>query len=270
MATYQMVNGRLTVQIEDLLGTDPAGGWVYQAPGEGNPGAEGAHYYYRSQTEDGSHNVAPQTGRFSFDFEVATAGEYSILLRAARDTNEPGDARNDVWIRVDDDTQAVMPPGTGALTPGGDGFVKFKGGLGLNWRNANQFSTPVEDDVNPKSTVLLSAGTHTITFAPRSTGVHVDSVSVIATSAPPPPPPEILSGTARADLIVGFDGNEQLNGLAGDDTLDGGAGADLMRGGLGNDTFHLDSPGDRAVERPGEGIDTIVSSVSMWLDLEFE
>ena len=128
--TYRLVDGRVVVQVEDLLGTDPTGGWVYQAPGVGNPGAVGAHYYYRSETADGSNNSAPQDGRFAFQVEIDRPGSYSILLRAARDTNDPGDARNDIWIQVDGDTAGVMPADTPGLTPGGDGFVKFKGGLG--------------------------------------------------------------------------------------------------------------------------------------------
>jgi Ca2+-binding RTX toxin-like protein len=269
--TYRLVNGRLKVQIEDLLGTDTLGGWVYQGPGQGNnPGAEGAHYYYRSQELDGSNSRVPQEGRFSFTFEVETAGQYSILLRAARDTNDPGDSRNDVWIRVDDDTEAVMPAGNNPLDPGGEGFVKFKGGLGLTWRDANQFSTPDETDNNARSTVVLAAGTHTITFAPRSVGIHVDSVSVIAIGAPETPFAATIPGTELADRILGFDGREHLIGFEGNDTLVGGAGADRMEGGLGDDTFFFDNRGDVLVERAGEGVDTVVSTLTMTLGAQFE
>ena len=178
--TYGLVKGRVKVQIEDLLGTNPTGGWVYQAPGVGNKNAEGAHYYFRSQTADGSVKTPPAEGRFSFNVEVKEAGTYSILLRAARDTNDPGDARNDIWIRVDGDTQSVMPKGTPTLTSGGSGFVKFKG-ASTSWVDAHQFSTSTSGDTNPASTVVFGVGTHTITFAPRSVGYHVDSVQVIQT-----------------------------------------------------------------------------------------
>ena len=178
--TYGLVNRQVKVQIEDLLGTNPTGGWVYQAPGVGNRNAEGAHYYFRSQTADGSVKTPPAEGRFSFNVEITEAGTYSILLRAARDTNDPGDARNDIWIRVDGDTQGVMPEGTPTLTSGGGGFVKFKG-ASTSWVNAHQFSTSTQGDTNPDSTVVFGVGTHTITFAPRSIGYHVDSVQVIQT-----------------------------------------------------------------------------------------
>ena len=176
--TYGLTNGRVKVQIEDLLGKTPGGGWVYQAPGVGNKNAEGAHYYYKSQTAQGSLKKAGTAGQFSFKVDVTEAGRYEVLLRAARDTNNPGDARNDIWIKIDGNTQSVMPKGTPTLTSGGNGFVKFKGAQ-THWIDAHQFSTPQHGDKNPTSTVVFDKGVHTITFAPRSTGYHIDSVQVI-------------------------------------------------------------------------------------------
>lgn len=180
--TYNLTGGKVKVQIEDLLGTNPTGGWVYQAPGVGNKNAEGAHYYFKSQTADGSLKQAGSAGQFSFKVNIADAGQYDILLRAARDTNNPGDARNDIWIKVDGGTQSVMPKGTPTLTSGGNGFVKFKG-ASTSWINAHQFSTSAHGDKNPASTVVFDKGLHTITFAPRSTGFHIDSVQVIKKGA---------------------------------------------------------------------------------------
>ena len=180
--TYGLTGGRVKVQIEDLLGKNPGGGWVYQAPGVGNKNAEGAHYYYKSQTAQGSLKTAGSAGQFGFKVNIAEAGRYEILLRAARDTNNPGDARNDIWIKVDGGTQSVMPKGTPTLTSGGNGFVKFKGAQ-TSWVNAHQFSTSKHGDKNPDSIVVFDKGMHTITFAPRSTGFHIDSVQVIKVGA---------------------------------------------------------------------------------------
>jgi hypothetical protein len=214
MPTYQVTNGRAKVQIEDLLGTSPSGGWVYQRPGQGTPNAEGAHYYYRSQTQQGSHKTAPQTGRFSFDLNVQEAGTYSILLRASRDTVNPGDARNDIWIKVDGGTQSVVPRGTPQLSQGGDGFVKYKSAPGAEkWVNAKIFSTPVEHDNNAPSDVVFSKGIHKITFAPRSTGYHIDSVQIVKKglavnafeleSAPASrPEPDDAPGVARSAISI--------------------------------------------------------------------
>src|SRR5207237_942702 len=53
-------------------------------------------------------------------------------------------------------------------------------------------------------------------------------------------------------------------GLAGNDTLDGGAGADTMVGGLGNDTYIIDNAGDLVIENPGEGTDTVKTTLSSY------
>jgi hypothetical protein len=177
--TYKIKNGKAKVQVEDLIGAKDYGGWNYVKPGQGNNGAEGAHYYYKSQTKQGSHKSVPGNGHFSFKIDIDDPGQYKILVRAARDTSNPPDARNDIWIKVDGGTQGMMPKGTAKLTSGGDGFVKFKGSPSKNWNNLNQFSTPKHGDKNPAPVVVLDEGMHKIEFAPRSTGLHIDSIQVL-------------------------------------------------------------------------------------------
>jgi len=78
--------------------------------------------------------------------------------------------------------------------------------------------------------------------------------------APPPPPPANLHrvGTARADTLIGGDGN---------DTLDGGAGRDSLVGGMGDDTYIVTS-GDRLSDTGG--IDHVVSNGSWTLGAGLE
>ena len=75
----------------------------------------------------------------------------------------------------------------------------------------------------------------------------------------------VLIGTNLADTINGFAGNDVLIGLAGADTLIGGTGADAMIGGAGNDTYFVDNVGDTVAEGFNEGIDRIVTSISLSL-----
>lgn len=61
-------------------------------------------------------------------------------------------------------------------------------------------------------------------------------------------------------------GDDVVFGLAGNDSLDGGGGVNELRGGEGSDTYIYDDDGvDNIVESPGEGTDTVVSSVDFSL-----
>ncbi|HEU0116014.1 MAG TPA: hypothetical protein VFQ80_15110, partial [Thermomicrobiales bacterium] len=56
-----------------------------------------------------------------------------------------------------------------------------------------------------------------------------------------------------------------LDGGAGDDTLVGGQGNNILRGGVGNDAYFVSNIGDQALENPGEGNDTVFSTVDFRL-----
>lgn len=65
-------------------------------------------------------------------------------------------------------------------------------------------------------------------------------------------------GSGGSDTLIGNDvGNR----------LDGAAGADVMQGGLGDDVYFVDNLGDVVMENPGEGTDTIFSSVNFDLSV---
>jgi trimeric autotransporter adhesin len=66
------------------------------------------------------------------------------------------------------------------------------------------------------------------------------------------------SATGTFGLAIGA----VRTGTAGNDVLIGTSGPDLMQGGLGNDYYVVQNAGDTVVEQPGEGLDTIESSVS--------
>ncbi len=78
------------------------------------------------------------------------------------------------------------------------------------------------------------------------------------------------TGNALANHITGNAGANVLIGAGGNDRLDGGAGADTMQGGIGNDTYIVADASDRVIEVQGEGVDLIISSITMTLPLNVE
>lgn len=73
---------------------------------------------------------------------------------------------------------------------------------------------------------------------------------------------DFLFGGEDDDDLAGGAGDDALDGGAGDDVLDGGTGDDILTGGLGDDTYLVDSVLDSVVENPGEGTDTVETTLS--------
>ncbi|MEM6578566.1 MAG: calcium-binding protein, partial [Pseudomonadota bacterium] len=74
-----------------------------------------------------------------------------------------------------------------------------------------------------------------------------------------------LVGAAGDDTLTGAAGNDTLLGGADADRLDGGAGVDRNVGGFGDDTYLVNDFNDRVVEFLGEGLDTVLSTVTFSL-----
>ena len=76
---------------------------------------------------------------------------------------------------------------------------------------------------------------------------------------------ENLDGSGYADTLTGDAFANRLAGGAGNDVLDGGSGTDILLGGAGDDFLYVDSSGDIVTENAGEGVDTVVASLSWTL-----
>jgi Ca2+-binding RTX toxin-like protein len=81
---------------------------------------------------------------------------------------------------------------------------------------------------------------------------------------------DLIFGNEISSYLVGGAGNDTMSGAGGKDTLDGGLGSDTLVGGSGNDTYYVDNAGDSVFELVGEGSDTEIASVSVYLPANVE
>ena len=71
-----------------------------------------------------------------------------------------------------------------------------------------------------------------------------------------------LTGNNDGDALNGGSLNDTIVGGTGSDSIDGGAGADSMAGGAGDDLYFVDNLGDKVVENPSAGTDTVVANLN--------
>jgi Ca2+-binding RTX toxin-like protein len=154
-----------------------------------------------------------------------------------------GDATGDVFISIENLTGSALND----TLEGDGGDNVLSGGSGVDLLTYEHATAGVA--------VNLGLAT-----AQATGGAGTDTVSLF----------ENLTGTAFGDTLTGSTAANLLTGLAGDDSLTGGSGNDTMVGGSGNDTYSVDTPSDVVTENPGEGTDTVFSSVSYTLTANVE
>src|SRR5262249_11068704 len=181
--------------------------------------------------------------------------------------------------------------GAGALTAiGDDGANKLTGNAGANTLTGNGGNDTLDggkgndsmagglgddvyvvDSATDKIGEALDEGTDevrsSITFS-LATFANVEMLTLLGAAA--------INGTGNAsdNTITGNSGNNSLDGGGGDDTVAGGdgndtlsdgAGANLLEGGKGDDTYIIGGAGNTISEAPGEGTDTVRSSIDFSL-----
>ena len=124
---------------------------------------------------------------------------------------------------------------------GGDDVLT--GGVGDDtYQVQNAGDVVVEAAAEGVDTVFTDLSSHTL-------AANVENLVFVGGTA--------FAGTGNAE-------NNAITGGSGDDTLIGGAGDDTLTGGLGNDIYDVDSVGDVVVEIPGQGLDTVRTTLNAY------
>jgi Ca2+-binding RTX toxin-like protein len=158
-----------------------------------------------------------------------TSGFQSAVVLIQDNEREMPTARNPIPIRR---TQN-LPPGvtTRSLVNDSDNLVEF-----------------LSD--NDDDTLLAGGGNDTIRSGGGNDIVFGESGN------------DSIDGGTGNDFLFGNQGSDSLFGGEGNDWLDGGTGNDQMEGGNGSDTFVVDSLGDRILDAPGTGTETVRAFLS--------
>src|SRR5439155_23523347 len=78
------------------------------------------------------------------------------------------------------------------------------------------------------------------------------------------------TGNALNNVLTGIVGVNVLLGGGGNDTLNGNGGADILMGGAGDDSYTVAEDDVTIIENPGEGTDTVKSSIDDTLGASLE
>jgi Ca2+-binding RTX toxin-like protein len=195
-----------------------------------------------------------------------------LTLTGNQLTTNPG-SNVETWIYVSNsdhvvstDNSALMIsfPGSTNVTQTGDKLV----GVNADYGNANLKAWL---DAHGMGDLYDSLANHTTNAAlPIDSGTSIDNTTPVKTiSTVEVTGDVVLTGKANLDAtgddmantMTGNVGANHLYGMGGDDTLDGGVGGsvDTLEGGAGNDTYILWNNANVIIEKPGEGVDTIVA-----------
>ena len=242
LAGYTIVNG--TAQDETIVGGNGKeaiygnGGADTLSGGRGADllvgGASGVTFHYVPDATWSSGNFAVNAG----DAGGAGTGERFSLAGYGRSY--------DVFVGSGSGNTVVMPDGKNALF--------LDDGL-----------SPGVDATRLHNIQTIQAGNGGQIVDLTSSRVSLGDVTILGGSGD-----DVLMSSAGNDTVSGGAGNDYLWGGSGNDALDGGTGADRMLGGAGNDTFTVDSAGDVVVEAAGQGVDTVLSSITYSLGANVE
>ena len=274
---YAASSYTLLANFENLTLTGVAGSSGYGNAADnviiGNSGNNSLRGYDGNDTLDGGLGADTMNGGLGDDtFIVDNAGDV-VIESAGQGTDTVkssvtfvlGATLENLTLTGTDDINATGNSLNNVLTgnsgdnfiDGGTGADTMTGGLGDDSYFVDNAGDVVTENANEGSDFVFSSISYTL-------GANVENLL-------------LLGGLNRSgygngldNVIFGNGGNNALKGYAGNDTLNGGVGADTMSGGLDNDTYYVDNAGDVVVELAGQGVDSVISSLTYSLGSDVE
>ncbi|QQE91071.1 VCBS domain-containing protein [Azotobacter chroococcum] len=207
----------------------------------------------------------------------------NLSLLGAANIDGTGNALDNQMVGNDGDNRLLGLEGKDVLIgnygndllDGGAGDDTMLGGVGND--------TYLVDSLGDSVSELANEGRDTVqSFIDYTLGAHLENLVLtgeahlsgtgneLANAITGNTSDNLLSGEAGDDSLAGGAGNDTLLGGASNDLLDGGSGADQLVGGVGNDTYVVDDLADVVLESPGEGVDSVQSSIAYSLTAEVE
>jgi serralysin len=192
-------------------------------------------------------------------------GVDNILYGGGGNDTIIGGAGNDILVGNDGVDDLRGGDGNDTLVGGAGGDV-LTGGTG-----SNELIGGADGDI-----YYVTAQTDSIVEVAQDTGVDIVQTTLGAYVLPNQVESLVYTGSARfvgvgnsADNdITGGTGRDELFGRDGNDQLRDGGGItgneDTMLGGLGDDTYYVSLVGNSTIEVAGQGIDTVITAVSIY------
>jgi hypothetical protein len=214
---YLMENSRLKVQFEDMNGpggVNPPGKWQFfdEADEDGNQANFQGDGYYLWGNEDSEALNGPQAElTYTFVIPESAEGEFNLRVRATRDPGGASDAQNDVWVKIDDNAEDLLVSDVDAID--NSGFIKLYGNATGSFGFANFIDSTSSSVPNFPAQFMLESGVHTITFAGRSEGFHIDFFELYQGSAP-------STNAANSTFIPSGDTEPFVNNSLEDQTIE--------------------------------------------------
>jgi len=253
------VNFTLSANVENLTLTG-----VAAINGTGNTLANTLTGNAAANILDGAAGADAMTGGNGDDIYVVDDAGDVVTENVAEGTDT---VQSSITYTLGDNLENLTLTGAAAIDGTGNGLANsltgnaaantLDGDVGADsMTGGDGDDTYVVDDAGDVVTENAAEGTDTVQSSITYTlGANLENLTLAGVAA--------IDGTGNALANV-LSGNDAAN------ILDGAAGTDVLIGGAGNDTYIVDNIGDVVVENPGEGTDTVQSSVTYTLSANVE